>query len=243
MRKVLISYANGRYKRSQDILEQTALDIGGVNKVISYTEDWLKTTEFWKKNSFILNRPRGAGYWIWKPYIIMETFKELSDGDAVMYSDAGISVIGNLNPLFEIAQSGTNGGGKLIYDLQYKNKMWTKRDCFVVMNCDEEKYWNGKHASGSTSVWIKNDKNIEFLNEWQRYLRDPRVVTDDPNMCGRPNLLEFKDHRHDQSILSLLTIKYGYELYRDPTQFGNGQEDKFPNSPYLQLLNHHRGNI
>ena len=110
MKKVLISYANQRYHDSQVNLYHTALEIGGVDESIAYTDEWLKTTDFWKKNSFILSRPRGAGYWIWKPYIILETFKNLKDGDIVLYSDAGLSVIGNLNPLFEIADTNPNGG-------------------------------------------------------------------------------------------------------------------------------------
>jgi hypothetical protein len=38
---------------------------------------------------------------------------------------------------------------------------------------------------------------------------------------GKPNYKEFKDHRHDQSIFSVLTKKYNLLAYRDPSQWGN----------------------
>ena len=95
---------------------------------------------------------------------------------------------------------------------------------------------------------------------------DERVVGDLANTCGKKNYWGFKQHRWDQSILSLLAIKYDIELHRVPTQFGNhykSPEYRVPNefnyvnqnqpkqvnfyssrpyrnSHYYQLLSHHR---
>ena len=83
------------------------------------------------------------------------------------------------------------------------------------------------------------------------------ILTDIPNACGLSNLPEFKDHRHDQSILSLLAKKHNVEMFRDPSQWGNPHkrpsarqknemlpfpysDEPFLNSPYGTLLNHHR---
>jgi hypothetical protein len=244
MKKIHISFGDEKYSRSLDLLEKTSLEIGKVDQFIRYTQEQLKHEEFWKKNQFILTRPRGAGYWLWKPYIILETFKNLEDGDVVLYSDAGLKVLDNLNVLFEITQKLPNNG-KVIFKVpwvgaQHIAKIWIKRDCFVLTNCDEPKYWNAPMTNGAVSLWVKNEENFIFLNEWLHYLRDTRIVTDDPNMCGKPNFMEFKDHRHDQAVLTLLVAKYNFELFRDPTQWGNEFINEFTNSPYLQLFNHHR---
>jgi hypothetical protein len=247
MKKIHISFANEKYYDSLDLLEKTSMEVGKVDKFIRYTQEWLKTTEFWRKNQFILTRPRGAGYWIWKPYIILNAFESLENGDVVLYSDAGLKVIDNLNPLFDVTTNNPNDG-KIIFKIPavgitHIAKMWTKRDCFVLMNADEQKYWDSPMTNGAISLWVKNEKNRAFLNEWQTYLRDPRIVTDDFNMCGKPNFMEFKDHRHDQAVLNLLCVKYKFELFRDPTQYGNEFEHEFTNSPYKQLFYHHRGHI
>jgi len=182
--------------------------------------------------------------WSWKPFIILETLNTLEEGDCVMYLDSGAEIIDNLNPLFKIAQESSNNGS-MLFRLPggHKNKTWTKRDCFVLTDCDSEKYWNGDLVNGAISLWVKNEKNIQFLKEWLRYARDPRIITDDPLMCGKPNLMEFRDHRHDQSILSLMAIKYNLEVWRSPCQWGNEDINKFSNSEYCQLINHHRGDL
>ena len=246
MKKVHISFANEKYYRSLDLLEKTSLEIGKSDQFIRYTQEWLRAEPFWNENLSILNRPRGAGYWIWKPYIILKTFETLSDGDVVLYSDAGLKVIDSLEPLFSIINPNINDG-KMFFKIPWENaqhiiKMWTKRDAFILTNCDKEEYWNGHMVNGATSLWIKNEKSIEFLNEWQTYIKDPRIVTDDWNTCGN-NFKGFKEHRHDQSVLSIMRIKYNYQAFRDPTQFGNAFKHEFTNSPYEQLFDHHRGVI
>lgn len=240
MKKVHISFGNEKYYKSLDLLEKTSLEIGKVDQFIRYTQEWLKTEKFWEKNLYILSNPRGAGYWIWKPFIILKTFEQLNEGDCVLYSDAGINVIDSLEPLFKLAKNLPNNG-KVLFRIpgNHLNKVWTKRDCFILMNADESKYWNVPMTNGAISLWVKNDNNVNFLNEWLRYLRDPRISTDDNNIFG-VNHFEFKDHRHDQSVLSILSVKYNFELFRDPTQYGNEYMNLFNNSPYKQLFYHHR---
>jgi len=244
MKKVHVSFANERYYSSLDLLEKSSVEIGGVDLFVRRTAEQLKRTDFWNKNRYILDRPRGAGYWIWKPHIILETMENLEDGDVVMYSDAGLKVIDDLGPLFT-ATVGNSNGGKVLFKVPgpHVNRMWTKRDCFVLTGCDEKKYWDGILTNGAVSLWTKSDENLEYLKIYLRYLRDPRIVTDDLNMCGMPDLQGFKEHRHDQSVLSLLSIKNSLELYRDPTQWGNAEKELFINSPYGQLFDHHRGQI
>ncbi|MFA5152766.1 MAG: hypothetical protein WC554_09420 [Clostridia bacterium] len=244
MKKVICTYGTLDYIKSLELLEKTAYDIGKIDKVYVYTRAWLETTEFYRKNQYILLQTRGSGYFCWKPFIILETFKNLKEGDIVLYMDAGISIIDTLQPLFDLAQTLPNDG-KVIFKVPevgttHKAKKWTKRDCFVLTGCDEEKYWDAPMTNGAVSLWVKNEKNIEFLNEWQKYLRDIRIISDEPNMCGKPNFVDFVDHRHDQSVLTILVTKYGYELFRDPTQWGNNEISLFANSKYSQKFHHHR---
>lgn len=245
MKKVHISFANEEYYKSIDELEKTSLEIGKVDSFIRYTKEQLETTDFWKKNFYILNQKRGCGFWLWKKYIILETFKNLDENDIVLYSDAGLRVIGDLSSTLFDLFSQRPELSRVIFrvpwvGVQHIAKMWVKRDCFILMKCDEPKYWNATMTNGAISLWKKNDENITFLNEWLKYCRDPRILTDDTNTCGMPNFPEFRGHRHDQSVLSLLATKYNFEIFRDPTQWGNEEKDKFTNSNYPQLFHHHR---
>lgn len=237
MKKYMCSYGNAPYYRSLDFLEKTAYEVGGIDSFHRYTREWIETTEFYKKNKYILDKPRGNGYWIWKPYIILETFKQMKDGDVVLYTDAAIEVINDLQALFDIASA----KDIMLFTLPglHINKTWTKKDCFYLMECDNPYYHSARQTQGAVSLWTKSNKSVFFLNEWMKYMRDPRIVTDDPNFCGF-NYQGFKDHRHDQSVLSIMSIKYEIEKFRDPTQWGNDEIRDFKNSPYIQLFNHHR---
>lgn len=246
MRKVHCAYANEVFYRSLDILEDTSIKIGGVDEFYAYRPINLHVDNFYQQNERILSQPLGAGLWAWKPFVILETMKKVDDGDIVLYTDAGMSVLWPLNILFEITSTNKDNGmlfePSMIYG-PHLHSVYTKRDCFVVMDLDHPYYHQSRMLHAAFSVWMKTQANIEFLQEWLKYVTDERAITDWPNVCGQPNLPDYAEHRYDQAILSLLRLKYDRELYREPTQFSNNERGKFPNSPYGQLFNHHSGEI
>jgi hypothetical protein len=247
MKRVHVAFANDKFLKSLNTLEETSRSVGGIAEFIRYRPEDLKVNNFWEENKRILSEPLGAGYWIWKPFIILETMKKLSDGDIVLYTDAGMRVIDKLDPLFEITETSRDNRMLFASPQMYGTHLhseYTKRDCFILMGQDEPKYWDARMLNAAFHVWMKTPRNIDFLSEWQMYLKDSRIVTYEPNTCGQPDLPNFNDHRHDQAVLSLLSLKHGRELYRDPTQLAIDEREKFPNSPYNQLFDHHgRGDV
>lgn len=244
MKRVHVAFANDKFLKSLDICQDSSLSIGKVDEFIRYETKDLQKDNFWQDNQRILSEPLGAGYWIWKPFIILDAMSCLDYGDIVLYTDAGVRIIDCLDSLFEITK--TSKDNRMFFSLtmiwgNHLHSEYTKRDCFVLMEQDEPKYWNKRMLNAAFHVWMKTRKNMEFLTEWQTYMKDSRIVTYEPNTCGLPNLPDYIDHRHDQAVLSLLSLKYGRELYREPTQFS--LNEVFENSPYGQLFDHHGGNI
>lgn len=248
----MVNYATSRYYKSQEKLNQSALR-WGVDKVISFREQDLRRTSFYNKNKKILQQPRGGGYWIWKPYIILKVMSKIKENDIVIYCDSGMKVIQSLHPLVDICKR--KNEIMLFRTHNLLNKVWTKRDCFVFMKCDSPKYWDSEQLMGSFSLFLNNEKSRTFVKEWLTYCCNEQIITDVPNQCGLNNFPEFKDHRHDQSILSLLAVKHKIEIYRAPCQHGDkhkmekfrhsGECTKYAskpynNSPYDTLLDHHR---
>lgn len=76
---------------------------------------------------------------------------------------------------------------------------------------------------------------MTFVGEWLTYSQDSRAITDDKNVLGSANYKGFHDHRHDQSILSLLAKKWKLKVYTDPSQWGSSHGRAYPT-----ILNHHR---
>jgi hypothetical protein len=254
MKIKLISYANKDFYKSQQLLKKSALKYG-VDEVMDYNDMWLKRqTIFYEKNKSILKQERGNGCWLWKPYILLDGLKNLEANDVLLYIDAGASIINNIKPLINIL---TKKEIILFYNNGHKNKTWTKRDCFYYMDCDNKQYHDAEQLLAGYIVCKKTPFVISLLEEWLRFAEDERIITDISNECGLPNLDGFVDHRHDQSILSILATKYNIELFRDPSQWGNKYKmpafridgefhedgyvlDRFQNSTYPTIIDGHR---
>ncbi|MEO1909013.1 MAG: hypothetical protein ABGX10_01060, partial [Paracoccus sp. (in: a-proteobacteria)] len=83
-------YSNGvePFARNADDYCASALKVG-FDSARHVTEADLKKTPFWDENRFILEQERGAGYWLWKPWIILQKLREVGPDDIVIYNDAG----------------------------------------------------------------------------------------------------------------------------------------------------------
>ena len=97
----------------------------------------------------------------------------------------------------------------------------------------------------------KNYKDVLYLG-WDNYFKTIEEGTAIQcaryfyNQVGVPldlmwDNFYFKRDLDKEAVLSLLSLKYGRELYREPTQFT--LTENYPNSPYSQLFDHHGGNI
>ena len=236
MKKILIAFATGdRWTRSIQSLFSTA-QLGGFDGVIEYNDFTVKD----KIIEVYSDIPsRGYGYWQWKSIILLDAMSKVDEGDIVAYIDSGNNIIHPLEYVFDKC----NENGIVLFDNRdshptgdtHKNIEWTKRDCFVLMDCDTEMYHRAPQVDAAYQFYKKTPKVMEFLEEYAKYSKDKRVISDLPNTTGN-NYPEFRDHRHDQSILSLLAVKHNIELLPEPSEFGNRV-----NKPYPQLFWHHRG--
>ena len=231
MKKVLVSYATPNYYLSQQYLVASSKQF--FNAHASYTPELIDEA-FIQKNKHIFNLSRGGGYWLWKPYIIQKTLSMLSEGDFVFYIDSGnlISARDKRGILFFDNRDGCPDGGT------WKNDMWTKFDCFEIMKCNTEEYINGNQIDGSYVLVQKNKFSVEFFNEYLTWCETGTIITDEPSILGK-DYPAFRQHRHDQSILSLMAIKYKLPISREPSEWGNHLINE--KSEYGQLFMHHRG--
>jgi hypothetical protein len=239
MKKILISFAtNPKWYRAQAYLNESAKKFK-LNGVISYT-DKSKDWEFVKKYDDIVNKTRGYGYWQWKSIILLDAMNQVNENDMIIYVDSGNIIINSLDYIFDVCQQQDivlfeNRDGNY-QGRAHRQDEWTKRDCFVLMGCDEEKYYYAPQCEGSYQIYKKTDKVMSFLKEYNEYSSNENIISDLPNIT-KENLPQFIDHRHDQSIISNMAVKYDIPLLPEPSEWGN----YLTNRPYPQLFWHHRG--
>ena len=249
MKLIYVNYSDLNYREHQDKLLNYVVSNSIFDGVMPYTREWLETTDFYKLNQSILDKDRLGGYALWKPYIILDALEKIDDNDVIVYMDCGdIPVFTIRNHLLEYMSEHDQYFISQNHVGIHKN--YTKGDCFHLMGCDEEKYWNAIQLEDGFLAFKKTDFNFTFLREWLKYCCDERIVTDIPNECGLPNFETFVDHRHDQSIITNLQIKHNLpavferhkkqnEIYwgvrnhihwnklvhKDGEQYGNGSYD------------------
>ncbi|MFC1883511.1 hypothetical protein ACFL2O_01965 [Thermodesulfobacteriota bacterium] len=236
--KLLINYANNVFRKSQKLNSKTGLKVGLFDEVISYFPKDIEP-DFFERNKKILRQKRGNGYWLWKPYFIKKALDILNFGDFLFYCDSGSYFVRPITPLIDICSE--NGQDLIVFNLdKHIERVWTKRDAFILMDCESPKYSETEQRYASFSLWKKSKFTMDFINEFLHFAQDERIITDLDNQCGYPNYPGFKENRHDQSIFSLLTKKYDIDVHRDPSQWGNGLEQYYPNSKYEQIIEHTR---
>ena len=234
---LLINYANSIFRKSQIKNSTTGIAIGGFQEVLSYTPKDIDLA-FQAENAAILKQEKGDGYFLWKPYFIKKTLASLQTGDFLFYCDSGSYFIDSIADLVTFCKS--KDQDIIPFELIHYEKIWTKRDAFVLMHCDSEEYYNTKQRLASFMLIRKSDSSCQFVDEWLHFAQDERILTDIENQCGLDNHEGFKENRYDQSIFSLLTKKYGITAYRDPSQFGTILNEMYPDSNYKQFLIHTR---
>lgn len=234
---ILVNFATKSFGNAQRFNSKMGMKIGGFDKVIENNPGTLDNN-FRTENATILNQARGAGYWLWKPYCILKALEQASEGEIVMYTDSASHFIASAAPLLLLPEKYQQD--IIPFALEHPEAHWTKRDAFVLMDCDNRGFEKLPQRLASFMVARKSANSIQFFKEYLHYCCNPQILTDLENICGLPNYPGFKDHRHDQSIFSLLTKKHGLQVFRDPCQWGNSQITEFTNSQYPQLIEHTR---
>lgn len=216
MTKYIISYASKGYYKLQDNFMLSVKDSG--YRKVYYTDKWMKSKCFYKENQQIFSQKKGAGYWLWKPYIIKDRLEKMDFGDILFYCDVDVTINKSITPLFDLC----NKKDILLFkNGNKKNGNWTKRDCFILMGADCERYYESPQVEAGIIFLKKTIRNINLVNEWIKFASDERILTDLSNQLGKENLPSFKEHRHDQSILGILACMNDIELFRDPSEYGN----------------------
>jgi len=167
--------------------------------------------DFFEKNKHILTLPRGGGYWLWKPYIIQKTLMKLKDGDILLYLDSKYFFTEPFGPWIE---SHLNTQEICVFrnkpnESSYPMKQWCKMDVIHKYNQMKQVFESNESDSWAGFILLKKSPfTISFVNEWLEMCTYENI-TDSPSLL--PNDPTFIDHRHDQSLLSILLHTYNLE--------------------------------
>lgn len=216
MKKVYVTFGGRAYDPSIALTIQNQ-SIAKVDEVRVYDDAWLLASDFYRVNQWIFERkPQNhLGHCCWKPYILMDTMLRLNPGDVALYVDGDTHPINDLTPLFEIAQ---REKVVLFEATGCDNMRFTKAECFRTIL--QKPPFHSQHACGRFQLFTAWDWfSIQLLMEWQAYMLNPLCQFDEGSTTMSDHE-EFFRNSADQSVLSMLALKYKIPLHREACQYG-----------------------
>jgi hypothetical protein len=219
MKIVFLTYGGGnlKYYNAVNRLVKEMKNFYNFDKIVTYTDLELQKTEYYTKHKdFIKSNRRGNGYWIWKAYYVYNELQKLDDDDILLYLDCGFEINEKGIERFLWYIEETKNKGNLFFYLEDKHtdKKWNKMDTIKKIQVDENLLEEPQVISGAFFI-KKNKENMLLFKEWYDICQDYQMINDMPSI--EKNFYEFIEHRHDQSVLSLLVKKYNMNRIFDET--------------------------
>lgn len=199
--------SHGSYAEAAKRLIQQAINLKLFDRCLLCNPEHLKGP-FWERHhQFICSNPRGYGYWIWKPYIMQQTMQTMKDGDVLLYLDCGCEL--DVNKRIKLQTMLTLVERELFIDTIFSplhdDESWTKYDLIDRMKLPMDTLKTPQRQAGALLVSIC-PKTRNLIDEWYELCCDYRNIDDSLSIL--PNAPTFVEHRHDQSVLSLLCKKH-----------------------------------
>ena len=195
-------------RAAADRLASQALETGWFDSSEGFNLNSLKLINpewFDLHRKFITTNARGCGYWIWKSLLITEKLRSIEYGDILVYADAGHEISPAGSNRFDEYIKLTNQFELLAFDINEPISKWTKGDLlnhFSISNNDPFTSLNQVQAG---LLFIKKTTgNIILFNYWNSLSTEYayKFINDSPSRSQ--NSIAFIEHRHDQSIFTLL---------------------------------------
>ena len=165
---------------------------------------------FYNKHKEIFEHKKGGGYWIWKVQLILQSLKDLVDGDILIYSDSGSSLNLSGGKRFQeyIEMLKSSEFSMIRFRIDYLEKYWTTKEILDYFNISSDsKIANSNQYLAGHLIMKKNKSLLDQLNSFQKLLEyDKMLITD---LYDKNQIKGFIENRHDQSILSVISKKYG----------------------------------
>lgn len=230
----LVSYADGSevFFQNQHALAQSTLN-RGIDFIFNYRRSHIDEN-FYKKYQAILDQKMGAGYWLWKPYVILKTMQNAPEGSIIVYADTGAIFTNSLVPILENLQQ--YDGVFYRYAREMYGTLKTTIDAQVAQELGVSTHpdFNTIRQLWAGLIVFRNCENSRnFVRTWLELCTNQNYVKG----YGKGR------HFHDQSLLSIALLKHPNRMIALPEddfqpmvkwQHRHQDEASFSLMPYQQ---------
>jgi hypothetical protein len=221
----LTFFGNDEFKYKKLLLNKEAKLSGWFDGVIAHSPETI--SDFLNQHQeFVRENKRGYGYWIWKPYIILDLLKRINEGDTVTYIDSGGSILCHKKNKFDEYLDILKKSERPIIAFgehsPYLEKQFQKMTILKRFGLDKnENFLNSSHIESGVIICKKTDFTVRFFEEWLALMLENNYSM----IHDRDELKQldcFIENRHDQSLFSILCKSHLVNILSIDDCYGHG---------------------
>lgn len=206
----LCIFASNSEKSAAELLRHTALHVADIDHVVLFDEDHPLIKTLKAKASDTLR----FEWNFWKPYIIHLMLHNVQDNDIVIYCDPTVSFTRSIQPHLNMLDTPKTSHILLFRPPDYKasllkQKFYCKQDCFDLMKCTIKKYKEAYQIDSRFQIYRKCPATMKFVEKYVEFCSSPEIMD---NVYRTPNMDEFKQHCHEQSVLTNLVTMHATKI-------------------------------
>lgn len=199
----LITYAAGQeiFLSNQITLAKSALN-KGIQQIYMYGKQNIDP-EFYATNKKTLEYSKGAGYWLWKPYFVLQTMQKLPDDAIIIYADSGVIFSSppakNLIPLLADSDIIVPVYGKPVPLLAH-----VKKEAQKILDIENDPVIRDAQAIWASYFVLRNNEYTRgIVKKWLLMCEQHDVLTDFPMDSTIQDAI-YETHLHDQALLGVV---------------------------------------
>lgn len=230
---IFVSFADTKFRPTAERIKKEAEDFCLFDSINIPSE---KDFEKWYSHKYWFRLlQKGMGFWMWKSYIVKHYYNSLKEGDILFYIDAGcvLNIKGKDVFLEYVNQVKLSNSGILVFQQNYKEKLYTKADVFDFLDANTQEFTDSYQIYAGCFFIQKRKTNDEIILRWYDICHNHfDLLSDNPSKID--NYDGFKFHRYDQSVFSVLVKKYNPVIHPiEETYPQSGNWEELVNYPIL----------
>jgi hypothetical protein len=200
-------------------VQQKAIEKSGVFSSVfahyKFPQFIVEDDRFVRHTQFLRNKKdishRGGGFWFWKAALAANALaSKAQDGDLLVFSD--VDRIDFVDTISVVADAMTERSLDFAVTRRNRKGMienrWTKRDIFDEFKVNpHSEAGDGRQYLANLWVARNTPSTRRFFDAWLRCVANWHLVSDEPSKA--PNVKDFRENRHDQSLLSMIIKSAG----------------------------------
>jgi hypothetical protein len=219
------SFADSKYSKTKTRIYDEAVNSKFFDHIKLFGEEDLSSDML----NYCNTNSRGFGYWSWKPTIVGKCLDNMEAGDILVYCDIGCIInpkgIRRFNEYKELLRE----VDMLAFQTPHLECQYCKMDLVVQLNA--ERFLNTGQVAATSFIIKKTPNTVDIINTWIKLASDYHLIDDSPSIIQ--NHPDFIDHRHDQSIFSLIcktknVLLLQNEIWMALDQNGYLFDDEYP---------------